>query len=323
MCEVIIEDPTFKVLFNKFFKSNIDEATLACIDDIVANTLSTDAAMYVLNIIKASYVSDDDFTTLHQRARQYLDANITGRSRDSLDKFIIAITLKYLISVEASGIEVLLQSKRDFISEVIAEKFKVARADITGEMRSEILNNPNDVYSIDDPPINDWDKYFFNICRQVARNSKCLSRRIGAVLVEDKSIISTGYNGPPRGVPRCDTRWKVDSNFIEKYASKVPEGKELIGICPRYPLGAKSGEMLDLCPAAHAEENAILDAARRGVKTKGATLYMTCGIPCFRCLIKIIQAGVSEIVVTGIKFYDDNSEFLLNNSNVKVRLYNF
>jgi len=144
------------------------------------------------------------------------------------------------------------------------------------------------------------------------------------VLVKDKSIISTGYNSPPRGVPSCDLRWTLDPHFIAKYKDKivVPLDPDK-PICPRYSLGAKSGEMLDICAAGHAEENAILNAAWHGISTKGATLFMTCGIPCFRCVVKIINAGIKEIVVTGISFYDDNAEFLLNNSEVKVRFYKF
>lgn len=322
MCEFYIEDPLFKELFNDFFSKGVTEEAMVNIDKAITDTFDSEIVIDILNIIKASVISKDDFATTYKRIRRYVDSK-THLDEKEVNYFIIALSLKYLITQKSDGIETLIRTKRDFIKEVIQSKFKVRELEITPEMYDEILKTPGDVYSIDDPPINDWDKYFFNICRQVARNSKCLSRRIGAVLVEDKSIISTGYNGPPRGIPKCDTRWLIDANFMDKYTAELTKGSETVGICPRHSLGAKSGEMLNICVAAHAEENAILDAARRGIKTKGATLYMTCGIPCFRCLIKIIQAGIVEIVVTGIKFYDDNAEFLINNSNLKVRLYNF
>jgi len=65
-----------------------------------------------------------------------------------------------------------------------------------------------------------WDEYFLGVCKTIASNSKCLSRKIGAIIVRDKSIISTGYNGPPRGVPPCFTRCNDDQNFIKELNTK-------------------------------------------------------------------------------------------------------
>lgn len=141
-----------------------------------------------------------------------------------------------------------------------------------------------------------WDAYFLSICNAVGSNSKCMSRKIGAILVRDKVVICTGYNGPPRGIAHC-------------------EGEE----CPRRTAGYKSGEGLHLCPAAHAERNAIVQAARLGIQTKEATLYLNTGVPCKDCLIEMINAGISEIVCTNIFFYDNLSETILNQSHLKVR----
>lgn len=182
-----------------------------------------------------------------------------------------------------------------------------------------------------------WDEYFYGICRAVSANSKCFSRRIGAVLVRDKSVFSTGYNGPPRGVPPCDQRWYIDTKLLEKYLGSQkdpgavrgvdPDGKHFRaftkGKCPRKILGLRSGEGIDLCPAGHAEENAILNAARMGVCTKGSIMYMTCGIPCSKCLVKIINAGVECLVVTSFTVYDDTTDYLLATSDIKVRLFDF
>ena len=96
-----------------------------------------------------------------------------------------------------------------------------------------------------------WDNYFFNVCKTVAENSSCLSRHIGAVMVRDKSIVSTGYNGPPRGVMSCYQRWMVDKEMCDKAGfdqENLPE--HIIGMCPRYvpEMGFQSGQGLEWWP---------------------------------------------------------------------------
>lgn len=169
----------------------------------------------------------------------------------------------------------------------------------------------------------DWDEWFFNMCTMVAKKSQCLSRQIGAVLVRDNAIISTGYNGPPRGLPHCGYRHKIDINLLSEYKDFDPYFDESITCvkCPRYILGYKSGQGLDLCVAGHAERNALINAAREGIKTKGCKLYMDCGIPCTPCLVEIINAGVEEIIVTKMVYYDASAEYVLKNSNLKYRVY--
>jgi dCMP deaminase len=144
-----------------------------------------------------------------------------------------------------------------------------------------------------------WDKYFFEICVAVASKSPCLSRKIGAILVRDHSIVSTGYNGPARHYPHCETK------------------------CPRKILKFKSGEGLHLCPAAHAEGNCVANAARNGVSTIGTTLYMNCIIPCKDCAILLVNAGVSEVVVVSSDLYHSMSSLILEKGNVKVRTFSF
>lgn len=153
-----------------------------------------------------------------------------------------------------------------------------------------------------------WDDYFLSIATAVASNSKCMSRQIGAVLVNERSIVSTGYNGPPRGIPHCEIISR-SLGFEEKN-------------CPRRLLGYESGKGLHICPAGHAERNALINAARHGVATKDTSLYLTCGVPCKDCMIEIINAGVKEIVVTSLRTYDKLSKFLLVNSNIELRVYN-
>lgn len=129
-----------------------------------------------------------------------------------------------------------------------------------------------------------WNKYYLGIAKEIAKNSKCFSRQIGSVLVKNNTIVSTGYNGPPRGVRHCnewnqEEGWPIDNN--EK-------------ICPRRKMGYKSGEGIHLCPAVHSERSSLLAAAMNGISTKDAILYCHCGVPCAHCMIEIINAGVKK-----------------------------
>lgn len=197
-----------------------------------------------------------------------------------------------------------------------------------------------------------WDEYFYNFCVTAASNSKCLSRKIGAVIVRDKTILSTGYNGPPRGIMTCDKRWLHDPEIRKEFNTRVTEkgrsdkqiektsflvqGKlgegrwkdEFKGICPRYvkDMGYGSGQGLEWCVAGHAERNAIVNAARMGMpELKGCSIYMSCGVPCTPCLIEIINAGIEEIICTEIAFYafDRSCKYLLDNSDLKIRKFDF
>ena len=143
-----------------------------------------------------------------------------------------------------------------------------------------------------------WDLYFHSICKIIASKSPCLSRQIGAILVRDNSIISTGYNGPARGIPHCQD------------------------ICPRRKYGYISGTHMELCPAQHAEENCISNAARNGTCVFGSTLYLNTVIPCKNCLSTLINSGISEIVVEELTVYDQYSQFIIDNSNIKIRSFN-
>ena len=117
-----------------------------------------------------------------------------------------------------------------------------------------------------------WDEYFMEITHIVARRSTCLRRQVGAVLVQDKNILATGYNGAPSGVAHC-----LD-----------------VG-CLREKLGIPSGERHELCRGLHAEQNAIIQAAKHGTNIDNATIYSTT-MPCIICSKMIINAGISRIV---------------------------
>lgn len=117
-----------------------------------------------------------------------------------------------------------------------------------------------------------WDEYFIEITHLVAKRSTCLRRQVGAVIVKDKNILATGYNGAPSGVSHC-----LD-----------------VG-CLREKLGIPSGERHELCRGLHAEQNAIIQAAKHGTGIEGSTLYCTT-MPCIICSKMIINAGIKRVV---------------------------
>jgi dCMP deaminase len=168
-----------------------------------------------------------------------------------------------------------------------------------------------------------WDNYFLNLCNAVSMNSKCLSRKVGAIIVDGNSIISTGYNGAPRGIPSCNERYKIDTELIAALGDRcIYFHPDADGGCPRQALGFKSGEGLEWCVATHGEVNAIINAARHGICVNGTTMYMNCNTPCKNCLAAIINSGITEIVVTSLNKYDKLSEYILGvQTKLKIREY--
>jgi dCMP deaminase len=143
----------------------------------------------------------------------------------------------------------------------------------------------------------DWDHYFLNIARETATRSNCIRRKHGAVIVKNRRICSTGYNGPPSGHAHCDQ-----------------------GACPRAQEDVRTGWGHDNCIAIHAEANAILYSSPE--ERERATVYIT-GVPCFTCAKLIANSGIAEVVTTG-EPYDDWARvrgFLLD-CGVRVRLIN-
>jgi len=139
-----------------------------------------------------------------------------------------------------------------------------------------------------------WDEYFAEITKLVAKRSTCLRRRVGAVLVKDRRILTTGYNGSPAGLTHCAE----------------------IG-CLRAKLGVPSGEKSELCRGLHAEQNAIIQAALHGVNIKGAVLYVT-HQPCVTCAKMLINAGITEIITLG-DYPDRLAREMLEEAGMPVR----
>lgn len=144
-----------------------------------------------------------------------------------------------------------------------------------------------------------WDEYFMSIARQVSLRSNCMKRKVAAVIVKENRIISTGYNGTPRGIRNCNE-----------------------GGCPRCSSFGASGSNLDQCVCSHAEENAIVQAAYHGVPINGATLYSTFS-PCLLCTKMIINAGVGEVIYNKSYALETTALKLLEEAKIKVRQYEY
>lgn len=139
-----------------------------------------------------------------------------------------------------------------------------------------------------------WDQYFMKTALLICERSSCLRRSVGAVLVKDRQILSTGYNGAPKGIVHCDQKG-----------------------CLRQELGVPSGQRHEICRGLHAEQNVLLQAASHGVSTEGSILYVT-NTPCSICAKMIINAGIKEVVVLG-DYPDKMAIEFLQESGIKLR----
>lgn len=138
-----------------------------------------------------------------------------------------------------------------------------------------------------------FDEIFMDICHLVARRTTCPRRGVGAVIAKEKHVLTTGYNGAPKGFPH-----------------PLEDG------CIRDRLGIPSGELADVCPCLHAEQNAILQAALFGVSVKDSALYCTTQ-PCTQCARMIVNAGIGKVVFE-IEYADPLSIGLLTTGGVEL-----
>jgi dCMP deaminase len=141
-----------------------------------------------------------------------------------------------------------------------------------------------------------WDKRFMDLTETIAKWSSCFKsdRNVGAVIVKNKRILTTGYNGAPSGIKSCKEK----------------------GECLRVNLGIQSGTRHELCYAIHAEQNAIIQAAKMGVCIEGATLYCT-HQPCVICSKMIVNAGITRVVYAK-PYPDEFSQEIFKESGVKL-----
>ncbi|PLX33809.1 MAG: cytidine deaminase [Clostridiales bacterium] len=143
----------------------------------------------------------------------------------------------------------------------------------------------------------DWNQYFMDIAELVKTRSTCLRRQVGAVIVKDKRILTTGYNGAPSGMRHC----------LE------------LGGCLREQMKVPSGERHELCRALHAEQNAIIQAAYHGISIQGGTMYVTLQ-PCSLCAKMAVNAGIEKIVFKG-SYPDELSMAILQEAGIELVLY--
>ncbi|MDD4909755.1 MAG: cytidine/deoxycytidylate deaminase family protein [Candidatus Omnitrophica bacterium] len=139
-----------------------------------------------------------------------------------------------------------------------------------------------------------WDEYFIGIAKLVAKRSTCLRRQVGALIVKDRRILATGYNGTPSGIKHC-----------------FEAG------CLREKLKIPSGERHELCRGLHAEQNALLQAALYGISVKDSSFYIT-NQPCIICAKMLINAGVKEVVISD-GYPDKMSAEFLKEAGIRVR----
>ena len=143
-----------------------------------------------------------------------------------------------------------------------------------------------------------YDEYFMEMAYVVAKRSTCLRRKVGAILVKDKHILSTGYNGAPKGLKHCSETG-----------------------CLRKDLNIPSGERHELCRGLHAEQNAIIQAARFGIPLEDATLFckMT---PCRTCAMIIINAGIKRVVCEKRYHADADTIEMFKQAGIELSIMN-
>ncbi len=141
-----------------------------------------------------------------------------------------------------------------------------------------------------------WDKYFMEITELVATRSTCIRRQVGALVVKEKQILATGYNGVPAGIVHCLERG-----------------------CIREKLNIPSGERQELCRGIHAEQNCIVQAAKHGTSLKEGTIYIT-NQPCITCSKLIINVGINRIVYKN-PYPDKLALEMLEEAGVEVCIY--
>jgi len=158
---------------------------------------------------------------------------------------------------------------------------------------SEVPNNLLVVNSVNKIARPSWQEYFVAITKLVAQRSTCIRRQVGAILVKDRRILATGYNGPPSGLAHC-----ADVGCLREKENIPP------------------GEKHELCRGLHAEQNTIIQAALHGVSVKNAIIYTT-HMPCSICLKMILNAGIKRIYY--IDGYPDSlSESIIKESGIEV-----
>jgi dCMP deaminase len=210
-----------------------------------------------------------------------------GRSGDPVD-------LKDLKRLEGKELESDNPAAQQLLAVKALKDFTVLNEDSMEDMHQAVQHVLERSQNFERPS---WDTYFMQIAHVVASRSNCVKRKVAAVITLDKRIISTGYNGTPRGTKNCNE-----------------------GGCPRCNSFAKGGTRLDECLCSHGEENAITQASYHGTSVRGGTLYSTMS-PCLFCTKLIINSGIKEEIYNSHYPLGDTAMDLLRESGVELRQY--
>jgi len=197
-------------------------------------------------------------------------------------------------------IEKLEMENEDKTKQNLKETFELADKKLVndgsfGELNDKVdmlLSELSDEFKLSRPS---WDDYFMGIAKVVSTRSNCIKRKVAAIIVKDKRIISTGYNGTPRGTTNCSD-----------------------GGCPRCNNFSESGKNLEECLCSHGEENAIVQASYHGISIKDSALYTTFS-PCLQCTKMIINAGIKEVIYNVDYPMSEAPLKLLKDAGIKVR----
>ncbi len=180
------------------------------------------------------------------------------------------------------------------------------------------------------------DEYFMSMAHLVSERSTCLRRKVGAVMVKNKQVLSTGYNGAPKNLPHCEDlggcmrKGDIHPPYMDIFFEQYKKNKELndknkqemleeLDFYPEKGEGVKSGRRHELCRAVHAEQNVIIQAAVSGASIKGSTLYCTT-YPCVVCAKMLINSEIKKIVYDG-EYKDPLSENMLDQSQIDVKKF--
>ena len=197
-----------------------------------------------------------------------------------------------------------LENKKDAHGQQLNTVAKMAKVTIVNDSTLESLQHKIQqlvsdwMYKLQDARP-DWDHYFMNIAEQVKMRATCMSPKKGAIIVKEKMIISSGYNGTPKAITHCTAGGCV--RCTSRHLGKM-----------------NSGQYKEPCICCHSEENAIVQAAYNGVSTKGSMMYCTF-TPCITCAKMIINAGIQE-VMTKIVYPDDEGTKLLKKAGITLRI---
>lgn len=256
------------------------------------------------NYVFTSIRNPDEVKLLQQR-QDFLLVNVIASDKVRLQRLVARNREEDPKTLEEMKAKEKLENTTDPHAQQLKTVAKMAKVTLVNDSTVEKLQNKVKRLIQDwmfklQPERPDWDHYFMNIANQVKKRSNCLSAPKGAIIVKEKQIISGGYCGTPKRVKNCSEGGC--KRCTERHLGKV-----------------KSGEYYGTpCTCAHAEENAIVQAACNGISTQGATLYTTF-TPCHQCAKMIINAGIKEVVAKTI-YPDDVGTALLKEAKVKFRV---